>query len=346
MHVVVFSDIHLANWEEFMTIDPETGLNSRLIHGIQVLEQIRDYCVKHHIKAIFFGGDMFHSSKKLTPDMLEKAAEIIVDITQEHHIDMFMLPGQHDHFAQDGLINALRPFKFFYQLMDSVGAWEVDNKTQIISCPNRKDLDVQKENLKECRQYVKKGIKNIFMGHFLLKEIKEADGVNYDTNEVEYGDLPKGCDLYLLGDYHPHVWLPKLKVCSIGGTMHHTFSSKKRGQGGFLDLDLDKMTFKRIEIEAPMFMSLGQGEKITKELFDQKNFYEVVVEDQQEEDCIRAYLGEGWNVRYKPIEQEVAIDQENRMDVTIDMSPEEVVKKYCEYLDVDKEYVQRGLGYL
>lgn len=347
-HAVVFSDIHLDNWDAFHRIDPGSGLNTRMLDGIRILEQIRDYCVKKKISLILFGGDMFHSSKHLWPDLLERFLYLMWDITRNHGISIMALPGQHDHYAQDGMINALAPFRFLFTVMDRVDGWSPIGypDINIISCPDRKNLYDLKDSLKAAQVHVDKKRKNIFMGHFLIKEIMKADGVQYEANNVEIADLPKGCDIYLFGDYHPHVFLQKQKMVSIGATGHHVFAPNNRPQGGFLDLDLETMTFKRIETNAPMFIKVSADEDFPGE-YDPKNFYAIEVRDNQREARVRSGLDETWNVSFPVISDEKEGDEEeSRLGLQISMAPEEVIARYCEYMGKDLECFERGLSYL
>jgi DNA repair exonuclease SbcCD nuclease subunit len=347
MRVAVYSDLHLDSWASFGRIDPETGANSRLMDGIKILGEVKEYCVKHKIKYVFCGGDVFHNSKHALADVLTPWVESMIGFAKEG-IETIVLRGQHDHLLSDGAVNALAPFRHLpsFHLMDGVEQLVLDNTgVNVISCPNRKDIEQQLEDLIKAEGLVAKGMTNIFLGHFLVKEILEADGVAFDTGCVSYRDLPKGCDLYLLGDYHPHVWLPNKKLLSIGATNQHTFGSHNRPQGGFLDFDLDKMTFKRVETKAPMFVTIRQGEKFP-DGHDPKNFYRVFVESKQEEDKIRASLSDEWNVIFPSVKDAGVEDDEVRLDVGIDMDPEDVIRRYCEYLSVDDRYVQKGLEYL
>lgn len=347
MHIVVMSDIHINKYEPFASIDPLTGLNTRLLDGIGALRQVKDYCLAHKIKHILNGGDLFEKGATIASDVLELVVKELRDL-QLNDIQFISIAGQHDFLTRDGLYNAPKALSALMDFMNEPGEYiDLGKEARIIGCSYRYGLQEQQTALEDCKKQIKKGGKNILLGHFLLREILKQNAAPFDDSDyVGLEDLPKA-QLVLLGDYHFHVPLKKHNIISIGALMQHKFGiTPNRPQGGFLDYDLDNMTFKRIEVDAPMFVSILPGEKITKELYDPKNFYEVTVEDQQEEDRIRAYLGDGWNVRFKKAEEQVETDQENRMDVTIEMEPSDVVKQYAEYFGMGQDYIQKGLGYL
>jgi hypothetical protein len=233
--------------------------------------------------------------------------------------------------------------------MDRTAYWPISNEVNLITCLNRKDIKDQREDLTRCQVLFNRNYINIFLGHFLLKEILEADGVSWNADCVEFKDLPQGCDLYLLGDYHPHIWLPELKVMSIGATHHHTWKDKNRPLGGFIDLDLDTMEWKRVELQAPMFIELRDTDPYPPgHGYDTRDFYKIPTSGIQEEIDMRVRLGTQWNYIFTRMvtEEEVQQNKPRFDDVNFDTDPYLIMKKWVDHMGADEETLKLGKEFL
>jgi DNA repair exonuclease SbcCD nuclease subunit len=344
MNIVVFSDLHLDDFVEFSHIDPITGLNTRFSDGIRILYQISEYCEKRKPELVLFLGDMFHNSKKISVAMLDEFVSGVSEIAT--YTPIIALPGQHDHFARDGELHTISPFKeMFLCTFSTLGNYQ-HKQFNFIGCPNRKEMETQRELLVEAQSLVDPAYQNVFLGHFLVKEIMEKDRQPFGKDGIEFKDLPRGCDLYLLGDYHQHVHVPKLNLVSVGATNQHRFGTTNRPQGGFLDISFGKkISLNRIETNAPIFITIQAGDKSFPKKYDKKNFYRVIGCSKKEEDEIRRQT-DGWDIRFEGKVEKIDPDFSRRSDIKLDMAPQEVVKQYASLNGADEELLKKGLEYL
>jgi DNA repair exonuclease SbcCD nuclease subunit len=340
MRCIVFSDLHMHNFKEFSRIDRMFGLNTRLLDSSNILMQIKNYCLENNIKTVIFCGDFFHKSNEITPDVYYLAINSISSFKKEG-IKIIAIPGQHDYYKD--LFTSLSPLFGLMKTLGLSGGKIEEEGVVFHACLNAYTVEKQKEELSICKPI--EGKKNILLGHFLVKEILENGLYNLDLPCVTYDDLPKGFDLYILGDYHPHVYLPDKKLISVGATHHHTFGSVKRGRGGFLDLDLETLTFERIELDAPIFVDVDDFKNFE---FNDKDFYRVKVSDESDiEELVNKI--DGVDVKYRPsydTKAKAELSKEEKEEYRIDMDPIEVMYKYLEKCDKPKSWIEKGKGYL
>lgn len=93
---LLYSDLHLHERKEFDKVDPITGLNSHLMEGLNILDQIIDILNNHpEIKFVYNLGDIFESKDKIPNHLLiefQNRIEKINEIGVSHTI----LLGNHD----------------------------------------------------------------------------------------------------------------------------------------------------------------------------------------------------------------------------------------------------------
>lgn len=341
MRCAVFSDLHMANWQEFSSIDPISNLNTRAVDCYNVLMDIYRYCKEEGINLIIFSGDFFHDSLKITPDLYHLVNAWIEDLNY-WGIRLVAIPGQHDYYR--GNFTSLTPFINNMEVIAYSGGI-INPATDIVFhfCFHRSTIEEQKEEISKIKSV--KGKRNIFVGHFLVKELLEKGLYNLDIPCITYEDLPKGFDLYLFGDYHPHVHIPELNLASIGSTHQHTFGSVKRGLGGFLDLDLDTLKFERIELKAPMFIDV---EDYKTQDFNDYDFYRVHVKGEKEVEDFRNKISDK-EVKYRLVysfENSIPLSKEEKEEYLVTMEPEEVLSKYLEKQNKPKQWIEKGRSYL
>jgi DNA repair exonuclease SbcCD nuclease subunit len=352
MRAVIFSDIHLHNFKAYSRI-LDNGINSRLQDGIDILKQILDYCVDNKIKVVFFGGDFFHNGASLSPDILTVAIEQLKEFL-DYNIIIRAISGQHDNL--NAQFHGLNPLSDYIDILPDckVSKLHWGDGLDVWSCYHRRGLETQREALKGIK--TREGVKSILMGHFLFKEILEETGVPYSQDAVQISDLPKGLFMTLLGDYHPHVYLPEARVMSIGSTNAHTWGSKNKPPGGFVVMDFDTGEFERVLLKAPRFIEVEIGKEPPSNLFTEdfpsvywkENFFRIYVESIEQRDAIQANLDDSWHVEFvfddTKVETEVTPD--DRPDIQFSMQPYEVITKYLLYKDRDPELAREGMKYV
>jgi len=345
MRAVVISDVHLHNWQPFSRIDPDSGLNTRLLDGFDVLNQVFHYCEENHIKTIFNCGDLLHKGATISADVLELLIGWLIKL-QTKGIQFVSIVGQHDFLTRDGSYNLPKGCSGLMTVLNKPGEYIDFGEFRFIGCSYRYGLNLQQEALKKSQSVVDPQRENILLGHFLLKEILEQNAAPFDNSDcVGVGDLPK-VDIVLLGDYHAFCQLKGKDIISVGGLQQHSFGDSNRPQGGFLDYDFKKGNFKRIEVDAPLFIE--SDESFSVDMFSVRNFYKIKYQDEKKQDQIRAALTDEWSVIFEPIieEAEKANEEAPRADIHLDMGPEQAVREYCKHLEVPLEYVEKGLSFL
>ena len=338
--IIVFSDIHIHAYPEFATY--EYGYNSRLMDCIDILDQIWNYAVRNKIKDILFCGDFFHRSDSLTPEVIGLTQAAVYGFYLDE-LNLIMIPGQHDYWRGDiTALACLPPY-----VTKPIGGYVLEHMgVKLDFYLNKPTLDEQLEILSPqnalgpCRDY-----KNIFVGHFLVKELLEKGLYNLDIPCVSFDDLPQGYDIYLLGDYHPHVYIQEKNLVSVGATHHHTFGSVKRGLGGFLVLDMDTIEFERVELHAPMFCDITPKE--IREA-DPVNFYRVTVYSEEEKEKAVSEFKKRKINKYRIVlkREDEKVKEKDRDEYKLHMEPENLLTLYLKEKKKPIEWLKVGKGYV
>ena len=88
-----FADIHIG-MENFGTIDPVTGLNTRVLDFLSRLKEIVDYAINNQIDCVLFAGDAF-KTRDPNPTYQRGFARQIMRLSRAD-IPTVLLVGNHD----------------------------------------------------------------------------------------------------------------------------------------------------------------------------------------------------------------------------------------------------------
>jgi exonuclease SbcD len=91
--IVHFADLHLGV-ENYGHIDPATGMNSRLVDTLKVLDELVDYTLNNDIDLVLFSGDAYKNREPSQTQQRELAKRI--SRLSEADIPVFLLIGNHD----------------------------------------------------------------------------------------------------------------------------------------------------------------------------------------------------------------------------------------------------------
>ncbi len=348
LRFVAFSDVHLHNFSQFSKIN-EDKLNTRLVDSIHVINQIKNYCKNNGIEITIFCGDWFNNGSSLSPDIIAVTNYLLKDFPGK----LYMIAGQHDYLWKDGKWNAVQAISIPFDNANYVPDKISNNLMNIYVCQNVSPLEKQKEELKKIDEIftIREDDKyDIFIGHFLVKELIEKGSLRIPGNKVvSYEDLPKGFDLYLFGDYHEYVWLPDLKLLSVGSTHQHEFSPllENRDLGGFVDIKIDdkEITCNRVALEAPKFVNLPSKDVLVETTLNKDYFYRIYCENQDEVESIKSSYGDLYNMTFV-VDKKDDMTNEKRMDVKISHDPKDIMERYVDYMNADKNLINIGLEYL
>lgn len=93
MKILHFADLHLGV-ESYGRIDPVTGLSSRLLDFLFVLDQVIDYTLENKVDLVLFCGDAYKSREPTQTQQREFAKRI--NRLSTNGIPIFLLIGNHD----------------------------------------------------------------------------------------------------------------------------------------------------------------------------------------------------------------------------------------------------------
>jgi exonuclease SbcD len=93
LKILHFADLHLGV-ETYGRIDPATGLSSRLLDFLNVLDQVVDYAIENKVDLVLFCGDAYRSREPTQTHQREFAKRI--NRLSTSGIPIFLLVGNHD----------------------------------------------------------------------------------------------------------------------------------------------------------------------------------------------------------------------------------------------------------
>ena len=139
MRILHFSDLHIGV-ENYGSIDPESGLSTRLLDFLQTYDGIVDYAIQENVDLVLFAGDAYKSRDPSQTHQREFARRI-TRLT-EAGIPVFLLVGNHDLPAVSGRATALEIFPTLQvakvTVADQLSTYTVNTKKgplQIVALP-------------------------------------------------------------------------------------------------------------------------------------------------------------------------------------------------------------------
>lgn len=129
MKLLHFADLHIG-MTNYSKLDPETGLESRLVDFFKTFDLIVEYAILQKVDAILFAGDMY-KTRDPSPTQQRGVSERIKRLTKTD-IPLVLVVGNHDTPSSDGKANTL----------DIYSALEIDNvyvirKPELLTIPTK-----------------------------------------------------------------------------------------------------------------------------------------------------------------------------------------------------------------
>ena len=243
--ILVYSDLHLHERKEFTRVDPETGLNSRLAEGLDVLRQINQLLKKHpSIELLINLGDVFELKDRVPTHILLEFQKALESIPVDH----FLLRGNHDF----NLPNYPIPRLFWkLTLIERSEYFKMPQGTTLAFIPfQREEADFWKEFHKM------KQMKPDFL--FFHQEIP---GVEYESGIQVPGSVPGSTfdrdTVYMSGHIHKHQTVKRVNF--IGSPYQTKFSDEGIGKYVWL-IDRTTKVSKGIKLNYPEFKSFNLQE--------------------------------------------------------------------------------------
>jgi DNA repair protein SbcD/Mre11 len=129
MKILHFADLHLG-METYGGVDPTTGLSTRLIDVLEVLDEVVDYAVQNAVDLVIFCGDAYKNRDPSQTQQREFAKRL--RRLSENEIPVFLLVGNHDLPNAVGRANAVEIFDTL-----SVNYVYVGNRLETYRIPTR-----------------------------------------------------------------------------------------------------------------------------------------------------------------------------------------------------------------
>ncbi|MDO8472529.1 MAG: exonuclease SbcCD subunit D [Dehalococcoidia bacterium] len=107
LRILHFADLHLGI-ESYGTVDPETGLSSRLADVLRVLDQLVDYALGNAVDLVIFCGDAYKTRDPSQTQQRELARRI--RRLSDAGLPLLMVVGNHDLPNAPGRANTLEIF--------------------------------------------------------------------------------------------------------------------------------------------------------------------------------------------------------------------------------------------
>lgn len=329
MKFALASDLHLHSWNEFNQGD------ERLMDCVSVFDDILKHCLTQTIKHFIFGGDLLHKRGTI-PTRAYALIAAKLRAFKDAGITCYALTGNHDMEDADGEIHALQPL-MYGRLITGVNrrGYRVvrigDTNVVLFSyCDSRKTLAKRIRSVDVGRNAVgifHHGFKGARVGSVLEYEVKEP----IDARKLK---LHKLFRMVFSGHYHSHqqiVGVPN--GWYIGSPLEHTRSDKE-AEKGFLVVDTKTMTFERVKLKRPRFVSVNVGDDLTNV---KGNFVDVVYAKADESlDVYLAAVKKAGARGVNPVALPSAKKQtKKRLNVSPTLAPKRVLKRYVKHRKAD-----------
>jgi exonuclease SbcD len=132
MRILHFADLHLG-METYGSVDPATGLSTRLLDVLKALDQVVEYAVKNGVDLVLFCGDAYKHRDPSQTQQREFARRL--RRLSDNGIPVFLLVGNHDLPNAIGRANAVEIFDTL-----SVNQIYVGNRPDVYKISTRRGI--------------------------------------------------------------------------------------------------------------------------------------------------------------------------------------------------------------
>lgn len=324
--IVFFSDFHAHIFEDFAKPDPEF-VNDRFRDQMRVLQEVFD--IAREKKAVLlFGGDLFHKRGKIDDVVFNNVYKIFAI---NHDVQVLMVRGNHD--SKNNTTNSphwLETFKYLPNVdVFATPDWDIiGNSFHLYAIPYSDDTVYLKEKINEfASSQAPFGKPKILVAHVGVDGAETGRYSHRLEGAFTVGDLcPDAFDYVLLGHYHKRQFLGGLDNVLYGGnTIQTSYSDEGQDKGVFF-IDLEKGGKPEfIAIKQKKFITLDHIPENVQEIVDNNYVRFQLTKDLAQEVAI--FKEESDNVRIE-IKKDYAV--ETRIDIGMDSTEEDIVKKYTE----------------
>ena len=325
MRIGIFSDLHGHNFREFSYIR-EDGINSRLYHQKEVMDDIGKYASENHIGAILFGGDLTHLKNNVDSQVVKIMMDSIDSLACV--CPVYLLPGNHDYRlwgSEPALLDVADSLAGNIFVLQE-GWFQIEKhhfELDIYAMPYIRKINERGKMLAEVT--VKAEGLTLFFGH------QDIIGVNYGGYVVEHGldpdMLSKKFDYSFIGHCHDMMKI-RDNVISIGSPLEHNFSDEGKAHGWWL-FDTSAVEEHRLQFMentgSPCFHTLQYGSEIKTKFVgkSEKDFYRIILDGVEMPEEVKA-------IKYKRIIQRPARESSKRTTISLSDSGKDIIEKYVD----------------
>ena len=287
--IMHFADAHFGI-ETYGKVDPETGLNSRLIDFRQSLNHAIDKALKAGVHIALFAGDAYRSRDPNQTHQREFAS-CIRQLT-EAGIPVVMLTGNHDLPNSKARANAIEIYRTLgvqnvhllmrpeiFRIETAAGPVQIAGlpyllRSEVLSreeCRNKTiqeatELMVERysENINNLAGQLEPGIPSVLMGHFWIKSAKvgfQASYLNVAEPEVPVSTVANTAfDYVAMGHIHKYQDLNKRAnppVVYCGSIDRIDFSERNEEKGFVLvEMSKDSASYEFVSVPVRRFVEI------------------------------------------------------------------------------------------
>jgi len=273
LKILCFADYHLGV-KTYGKLDPETGLNTREIQTLGILDEMVDYAIDNKIEVIIAAGDMYKNN--LPTPTLQNEFNKRLKRASDAGIIILLLDGNHDVSRMETTTSALKSFDTF----------DIPNAvhTRFHKEYNYKGIKFVFLPTYHTKEQIEDIINNtdysdpvIFIGHMTIRGALMNDWLIEDKEifiDVDAFKKPNVLAV-VLGHLHKHQVLCKDPLIFYTGSTQRVDFNEEKQTKGFIVLDINDSWVEPefIEVQSQNFltikMSLIGSENPTKDVIDE-----------------------------------------------------------------------------
>lgn len=241
--LLFIGDQHWHNWSSFATIDPKTGLNSRLVNQLRLLESLARIRDEHDCTHTFWLGDWFHSRTKLDANVVSLITKKVYALWHEH--DVTWLVGNHDIWGATAAEHSLSMLAPLGSVISEPARFRTADGVLVHAYPFERNTVLLKQQFEKYR-WSKPDVQLIHQG------LDEASVGAYNVSikaSLSVKDLPPAT-LTLAGHFHkPQTVSDDPKVLYVGSVMQNDMGDRMDGSRRVIILDPQTSEFTSVGLE-------------------------------------------------------------------------------------------------
>lgn len=269
MKLLHTADLHIG-MTNYSKLDPETGLESRLLDFLKTLDLMIDTAIKEGADVFIFAGDAY-KTRDPSPTQQRGFGERIRKLTKAG-IPVILVVGNHDTPNAEGKANTLD----IYSALEMDNVWvsrqpeflNIPTKSgnlQVITAPwlHRSEFKILGDKLPAMYEKIKPGSPVVVVGHL------EVEGASFGSEKglaiINDVTVPlslltdRRLSYVALGHIHKHQVLAKDPPVIYSGSPERIDFGEEKEEKGFVVAEVNKpgaTTFKFLKTNARQFLTI------------------------------------------------------------------------------------------